>query len=91
MGQREAAEAAGVHPCELCVWFVQAHFTSHPAHSSCKSPEAFWAVGIACTLAAMHACGSGCSLPPEDSLHSHDAPCSLVLPSHSGMAGLACH
>lgn len=91
MGRREAAEAAGVHLCELHVWSVQAHFASHPAHGSCKSPEAFWAVAIACTLAAMNACVSGCSLPPGDSLHSGDAPRGLVLPPHSGTAGLACH
>lgn len=64
MGRREAAEAAGVHLCELHVWSVQAHFASHPAHGSCKSPEAFWAVAIACTLAAMNSCVSGCFLPP---------------------------
>lgn len=30
-GGREAAEAAGVHPCEHHVWSVQAHCASHAA------------------------------------------------------------
>jgi len=53
-GSREAAEAAGVHPCERHGWSVQAHCASHAAHGSCKTSLVAGAVMVACTLAVTH-------------------------------------